>query len=154
MQQVHACSLGVVEWNSGKYRRQLSKVEVDKVGWGKVDAEKKVHFNSSSLKHSRNDWVAKLTISFFFYSPSCQTCRWLLMQHFIVSPALYSLRGASCAMHFCHIALMEHPINIWCINRGKINTVSWEASTLMSPAVWGPWTFSTSIKTVKIWKLI
>lgn len=41
MQQVHACSPGVVQWNSGKYRRQLSKVEVDKVGRGKVDAEKK-----------------------------------------------------------------------------------------------------------------
>lgn len=58
------------------------------------------------------------------------------MQHFIVSR-----RALRPEMRFlCH-ALLPHLFNgasneyLMCINRGIINTVSYEASSLMSPAV-------------------
>lgn len=92
------------------------KWEVDKVGWGKVAAEKMWILRARHWSTPGMQWLAKLMTSFFAHVGHKGD---YLLSILLCLYAPYSLTCASCAMNCCHMPLMAHPVNIWCALIGE-----------------------------------
>lgn len=100
-------------------------VEVEEVGWRKVDVEKNLIFSSSSLKYSRN-WQSSQSDDICFSMSDMQVITYAALRRLSVPPQ-------KCFLCF---ALPPYLFNgtsneyLMCIYRGVINPVYYQASSL------------------------